>query len=82
MKKLSLESKERFERFGAVLQQLFPPLEVTKGKIESPLHSLTSMVAQLEEIYETPIKGKVLLKRDDLLPVAGSIKARGGSMKC
>lgn len=75
---IMLESKERFERFGAVLQQLFPPLEVTKGKIESPLHSLTSMVAQLEEIYETPIKGKVLLKRDDLLPVAGSIKARGG----
>lgn len=72
------ESKERFERFRELLQQLFPPLEASEGNIKSPLHPLTSMITQLEEIYEIPIKGNVLLKRDDLLPVAGSIKARGG----
>ncbi|MFJ8234975.1 D-serine ammonia-lyase [Ureibacillus sp. NPDC094379] len=75
---IMLEAKERFERFRPLLQELFPQLEASNGKIESPLHPLTSMIAQLGEIYEIPIKGKVLLKRDDLLPVAGSIKARGG----
>lgn len=73
-----VEAKERFERFRPLLQELFPQFEASNGKIESPLHPLTSMIAQLEEIYEIPIKGKMLLKRDDLLPVAGSIKARGG----
>lgn len=33
--------------------------------------------SHLEEIYETVLPGSLYLKRDDLLPIAGTIKLRG-----
>ena len=36
------------------------------------------MQKELEKIYETEIPGKLYLKMDSHLPVAGSVKARGG----
>jgi len=36
------------------------------------------MKKRMENDYNKKIYGNLILKRDDLLPIAGSIKARGG----
>ncbi len=36
------------------------------------------MKSKIDKIYDKRIYGNLILKRDDLLPIAGSIKARGG----
>lgn len=62
----------RLERWAPVLAHLFPELEATGGIIESSLR-------ELPEIPRLPgVPGGTLLKCDNELPVAGSIKARGG----
>ncbi|KMM36690.1 D-serine ammonia-lyase [Guptibacillus hwajinpoensis] len=70
-----LEAEERFKRFGPYFKKVFPE---TNGIIESPISEINTMKAKLEEEYDTQIPGRLLLKRDDRLPIAGSIKARGG----
>jgi D-serine dehydratase len=65
----------RFARFAPLLAQVFPELQPSAGVIESPLlpaPGLHAAVGLLEE------QGRLWLKADHLLPVAGSIKARGG----
>ncbi|WP_404333167.1 D-serine ammonia-lyase [Mesobacillus maritimus] len=69
------DAKERLQRFEPVLRTLFPEME---DGIVSPITEVPSMKKELEMFYQSKINGKLLLKRDDLLPVAGSIKARGG----
>ncbi|WP_270180329.1 D-serine ammonia-lyase [Alkalihalobacillus sp. CinArs1] len=69
------EAEARFERFEPYFKKVFPE---TDGVIESPLTEIDEMKTALEKEYSTTIKGKLLLKQDDRLPVAGSIKARGG----
>ncbi|WP_084396860.1 D-serine ammonia-lyase [Henriciella aquimarina] len=63
----------RLRRFAPLLQAVFPELEETGGIIESPLlpgDALASYVGlQLEQLW---------IKADSALPVAGSVKARGG----
>src|SRR5215218_9977587 len=61
-----------FERWGPVLRRLFP--ELTEAGIESALEPLPHAPAVLGHAP----RGGVWLKRDDALPVVGSIKARGG----
>jgi len=67
------QANDRLIRFAPLLQQLFPELEKSAGIIESPLQ-----VAQSLNSKVNPLGGKLYVKRDDDLPVAGSIKARGG----
>jgi len=62
------------QRWAPALANLFPELEPADGLIESPLLELT----QAAHIVGPGIDGRVLLKADHRLPVAGSIKARGG----
>ena len=62
----------RWLRFAPLLRRLFPQTEASGGIIESPVTPLTRLQA------ERGGSGTWLLKRDDLLPVSGSIKARGG----
>jgi len=69
------EAHKRLERFKPVFFKLFP--EVRDG-IVSPIVEIPKMKQALSNLYETKINGSLLLKRDDVLPVAGSIKARGG----
>src|SRR4051812_27884726 len=61
-----------FAAWRPVLRRLFP--ELTEAGIESSLEPLPDAAAVLGH---TP-QGGIWLKRDDALPVVGSIKARGG----
>ena len=70
-------AEERLNRFAAYLRIDFPETEAAKGIIESPITSIPSMKEYLETVYHSSIPGTFLLKRDDLLPIAGTIKARG-----
>ncbi|MBH2009615.1 MAG: D-serine ammonia-lyase [Xanthomonadaceae bacterium] len=65
----------RFVRFRPVLGFLFPELESTGGVIESDLLAVPALQTAMDL---DPSFGRVLLKADHGLPVAGSIKARGG----
>ena len=65
-----LEAQQRLERFAPLLKKLFPQTE--DGIIESSLQPIPHMQKAMG------IRGTMLLKRDDSLPIAGSVKARGG----
>lgn len=71
-----LEAESRLKRFAPYLREVFP--EVENGIIESPITKIGKMKTRMEKDFQTKIYGDLLLKRDDLLPIAGSIKARGG----
>ena len=72
------EAEERLKRFAPFIKKVFPETEETNGIIESPLEEIFNMQKELEKKYHTEIPGKLYLKMDSHLPVAGSIKARGG----
>lgn len=72
------DAEERLERFAPFIKKSFPETEDTNGIIESPLEPIFSMQKDLEKKYNASIPGKLYLKMDSHLPVAGSIKARGG----
>lgn len=66
---------DRFARFAPLLAQLFPELEAAAGVIESPLREAAAM----QQALGLPAaSGRLWIKADHALPVAGSIKARGG----
>lgn len=68
-------AQDRFTRFAPLLAQLFPELAATQGRIESALLP----VPALQEALGLPLaRGRLWVKADHSLPVAGSIKARGG----
>jgi D-serine dehydratase len=71
------EADARLERFASYLKIAFPDTVPTNGIIESPITQIPNMQTYLEKEYNGKITGKVWLKRDDLLPIAGTIKARG-----
>ncbi|MGJ0846395.1 D-serine ammonia-lyase [Tissierella praeacuta] len=71
-----LEAENRLKRFAPYIKKIFP--EVADGIIESPISKIDKMKSLMETKYKKRIYGNLLLKRDDLLPIAGSIKARGG----
>lgn len=73
-----LEAEERWIRFAPLIAKLFPETVSQKGIIESSLVELLNMKEVVSNTYNTDIDGKMLLKCDNALPVAGSIKARGG----
>ncbi|MHB8815816.1 MAG: D-serine ammonia-lyase [Steroidobacteraceae bacterium] len=68
------DADRRLRRFAPLLARLFPELEVSRGVIESPLHSAD----HLQRVMSGASQGRWLIKADHALPVAGSIKARGG----
>jgi len=73
-----LEAEIRLERFAPFIMKCFPETISQNGRIESVLTPIPSMQKRLEEKYCVEIPGKLLLKQDSHLAVAGSIKARGG----
>ena len=72
------DASQRLVRFAPYIVKAFPETESTQGIIESELVEIPAMKAQLEQRYNTQIKGSLLLKKDSHLPISGSIKARGG----
>jgi D-serine dehydratase len=69
------EAAARLGRFAPLLANLFPELVPSAGIIESPL-LFADRFQSAKEPRGTP--GRWLIKADHRLPVAGSIKARGG----
>ncbi|MFE8699464.1 D-serine ammonia-lyase [Cytobacillus sp. FJAT-54145] len=71
------EAAERLNRFAPLLKEAFPETMKNDGIIESFLIPVENMKNKITEEY-SPIVGKVYLKGDHDLPIAGSVKARGG----
>jgi D-serine dehydratase len=71
-----LEAEARLARFAPFIRSVFP--ETGKGLIESPLVPVPAAKSALEKAYGQLIPGSLWVKADSELPVAGSIKARGG----
>lgn len=72
------DAQKRLERFAPFIMKCFPETVEKQGIIESALTPITKMQKCLEETYKVKIGGRLLLKQDSHLAVAGSIKARGG----
>lgn len=72
------EAEARLLRFAPYLAQVFPETAPQGGLIESPLTRIDGMLAALNQGSTAPVRGSLFLKRDSDLPIAGSVKARGG----
>lgn len=72
------DASDRLKRFAPYISKMFPETKDNKGLIESKLDQITDFKQILNQLFQTDIKGEIYLKRDDSLPIAGSIKARGG----
>lgn len=68
-------AQARFVRFAPLLARLFPELAESGGLIRSPLLPVPAMQ---QALGLAPGRGRLWVKADHSLPVAGSIKARGG----
>lgn len=75
------QAEARLARFAPFLMACFPELRAAEGVIESPLTPVPRLQKRLEEKYGVRIPGHLLLKQDNALAVAGSVKARGASMR-
>jgi len=71
-----IEAEETLERFIPYIKKVFP--EIKDGIIESSLIKVEKMKGFIEEYFKQEIRGDIYLKCDNNLPIAGSIKARGG----
>ncbi|HFI0464017.1 TPA: D-serine ammonia-lyase [Streptococcus suis] len=71
------DAADRLKRFAPFIAKVFPETQINGGLIESDLTEISAMKTHLEETYDCQIQGRVFLKRDDTLPIAGTIKARG-----
>lgn len=72
------DAEKRLARFAPFIMKQFPETDETNGLIESPLIDIDKMQKELEKVYECSIPGRLMLKKDSHLAIAGSIKARGG----
>ena len=68
----------RLERFAPLLAELFPELKPTDGIIESELKNIPQMADFLSDYYKISLGNSLWIKADHALPIAGSVKARGG----
>ncbi len=75
---ITADARARFLRFAPWFAERFPDTRPTHGILESPLVGIPEMQRELGTRFGRELPGKLWLKRDDLLPVSGSIKARGG----
>ena len=76
-----LDAEKRLERFAPLIEYCFPETAKRHGLIESELVEIAAMQNACESMGEQAdqtIPGRLFLKKDSHLPIAGSIKARGG----
>ena len=69
--------EDRFQRFAAYFEVAFPETKQYKGLLESEITKIKNMQEWLEGQYDTTLPGDFYIKRDDLLPISGTIKSRG-----
>lgn len=67
---------ERLSRFRPLLATLFPDVRDGGGVVESPLWSVPELAARV--LGDRAAHGALMMKADHALPIAGSVKARGG----
>ncbi|AIY05912.1 D-serine dehydratase [Planococcus sp. PAMC 21323] len=72
------KAEQLWRRFAPFLAAEFPDTTEANGIVESPLHEIPNMKIQLNDRFTDKIDGQLFLKRDNELPIAGSVKARGG----
>ncbi len=68
------DARARLARFAPFIARRFPETQKDGGRIESPLVAL----ARMQRALGVNVTGTLLAKLDSELPIAGSIKARGG----
>lgn len=72
------EAEEILKKFAPFIMKKFPETIKRDGIIESKISEIPNMKKILNEKYQSNVSGKVFLKQDNELAVAGSVKARGG----
>ncbi|MDW7668162.1 MAG: D-serine ammonia-lyase [Bacillota bacterium] len=72
------DAEERLIRFAPFIMKAFPETKTNKGLIESPLEEISNMKNTLIAKLNKKFEGKLYIKMDSHLPIAGSVKARGG----
>jgi len=72
-----LAAENLWQRFAPFFEKAFPETVGTKGILESPLQEISNMKVRLN-MNNSKFEGNLYLKCDNALPIAGSIKARGG----
>lgn len=72
------DAEMRLARFAPFIMKCFPETRKDNGLIESALLPIPKMQEALKEAYGADIPGRLLLKQDSHLAIAGSVKARGG----
>lgn len=71
------DAAARLDRFAPFIRKAFPETEAENGRIESPLREIAATKEGLKTLGAVP-EGRLFLKMDSHLAVAGSVKARGG----
>lgn len=76
---LDMEAAKAFmEQYSSFIAQAFPETASFGGKITSELREIPNFKKHRVSNKQSPDRSKFFLKCDNALPVAGSIKARGG----
>ncbi|WP_052462262.1 D-serine ammonia-lyase [Nigerium massiliense] len=70
-----VDAENRFTAFGPWFEDVFG---VPDGVVESPLEPVPNLHDRLNDLTGVTVTGRVLAKRDDVLPISGSVKSRGG----
>lgn len=73
-----MDADKRLRRFAPFFVSAFPESAESNGIIESPLISIPEFQKSVIPFVGGRILGEWYLKADHLLPISGSIKARGG----
>lgn len=71
------DAAARLQRFAPFIQKAFPETVEEQGIIESPLREIAATKEGMKALGAVP-EGRLFLKMDSHLAVAGSVKARGG----
>lgn len=72
------DAEERLKRFAPFIMRCFPETKDRNGLIESALTDIPVMKDTINRKYSSHLEGRLLLKQDSHLAIAGSVKARGG----
>lgn len=73
-----IDAENRLIRFSSYIKEQYPLTKLTNGLIESDIKDIPSMKKLIEGRRGIEIPGQLYLKTDHTLPIAGSVKARGG----